>query len=146
MKLITSSFFISCLLLLGGCDKKSNDHHSIDEPTENSPNQALYDQVMEVHDEVMPKMNDLYQAKTKLTTRLKETPGLSENEKKEIQDKISRLDSANESMMVWMRQFDPIPDSLGEEKAKAYLETELVKVNKVKENILEALKDAESDN
>lgn len=114
--------------------------------TENSPNQALYDQVMEIHDEVMPKMNDLYQAKTKLTARLKDSPALTAEEKKEIQDKISRLDSANESMMVWMRQFDPIPDSLGEEKAKAYLEAELVKVNHVKENILRALKDAESDN
>lgn len=114
--------------------------------TENSPNQALYDQVMEVHDEVMPKMNDLYQAKTKLTARLKESPGLSPEEKKAIQGKISRLDSANESMMVWMRQFDPIPDSLGEEKAKAYLEAELVKVNQVKEKILDALKDAETGN
>ena len=110
--------------------------------TENSPNQALYDQVMEVHDEVMPKMNDLYQAKTKLAARLKESPGLTPQERKEIQDKISRLDSANESMMVWMRQFDPIPDSLGEEKAKAYLEAELGKVRKVREDILNALEAA----
>lgn len=128
------TFTLLALLLFAGCQKQSNDH----EQTEDSPNQALYDEVMDIHDEVMPKMNDIQKAKTALRTRL-ELPGISEGEKQEIGNKIARLDSASEGMMVWMRQFDPIADSVGEEKARTYLERELVKVKKVREDILKAL-------
>jgi hypothetical protein len=44
-------------------------------------------------------------------------------------------------MMVWMRQFSPIPDSLGEEKARDYLQNEMARVKKVKENIETALRE-----
>jgi hypothetical protein len=43
-----------------------------------------------------------------------------------------------------MRAFDPLPDSLGEEKAREYLETEMEKVKQVRENILEALEKAKA--
>ncbi|HEY9487346.1 MAG TPA: hypothetical protein VIQ51_03395 [Chryseosolibacter sp.] len=100
--------------------------------------QALYNEVMEVHDEVMPKLNDLYKAKTSLQTRLA-MPGLGESEKAEINNKIARIDSASEGMMVWMRQFNPPADSSEIEEARTYLESELVKVKKVRQDILEAL-------
>lgn len=121
------------LLLLAACQKQQDTAS-----TQDSPNQALYEEVINVHDEVMPKMNDIQRAKTGLQTRL-ELPGLSESEKQEIRHKIARLDSASEGMMVWMRQFDPIPDSAGEDKARTYLEGELTKVRKVREDILKAL-------
>jgi hypothetical protein len=107
-------------------------------------NQDLYDEVMQVHDEVMPKMEDLYKAKVELKARTLDSPDIPESEKKAINDRIAQLDSASEGMMVWMRQFNPLPDSLGEDKARAYLEGEKQKVQKVKEDILRALKDAES--
>lgn len=131
---------IICLLLIPvlaltvlSCGEKTGHEH-----TENSPNQALYEEVMGIHDEVMPRMNDLYRAKTSLQAKL-ESPGLPEAEQLEIRNKIALVDSASEGMMSWMRQFDPIPDSLGEDKARAYLEAELVKVKKVREDILNAL-------
>lgn len=121
-----STFALICILI-AGC--------------QNRPNQELYDEVMAIHDEVMPKMNDIYKAKITLKKQL-EMPGLSDEKRREINDKVAQLDSADEGMMVWMRQFNPIPDSLGEEKAREYLESELTKVKKVKEDILEALKAA----
>lgn len=130
--------------MLGGCGQKA-DHHAHEHDTTQSPNQALYDQVMDIHNEVMPKMDELYKAKVKLRARLDESPAPTETEKEAIQKRISRLDSASENMMAWMRQFDPIPDSLGEERAKAYLENELVKVKEVRQHVLEALQDAEAD-
>lgn len=129
---------LSCLLLVA-CQQQS-DRQNNDQET--SPNEALYNQVMSVHDEVMPKMNDLHKRKTALKTRL-EMPALPEQEKQDIQNEIARLDSASEGMMVWMRQFDPLPDSVGEEKARAYLEAELEKVRQVREDILEALQSAQ---
>ena len=94
--------------------------------------------MMRIHDEVMPKMNDIYKLKTAKKTRLA-MPGLPEQERQQIQNDIARLDSASEGMMVWMRQFDPIADSAGEEKARAYLQAQLEKVKQVREDILEAL-------
>lgn len=137
-----SQIILTCaaFIVAVACQQKAEEHqqesHDIEQ---NAPNQALYEQVMAIHDEVMPKMNDLYKRKTTLKTRLA-LPGISEAEKDQITLKIARIDSASESMMVWMRQFDPVADSEGEEKARAYLEAELVKVKKVRQDILEALK------
>ena len=143
MKFLTNLLVPSLLLLLfAACQKNSHDHdHGAAHEVDSSKNQPLYEEVMSVHDEVMPKMNDLHKAKTALKTRL-EMPGIGENEKQEITNKIARIDSASEGMMIWMRQFNPIPDSVGEDKAKAYLESELVKVKKVREDILKALETA----
>ena len=59
--------FVSLIiLLLWGCGQESKD------------NQALYDEVMKVHDEVMPKMNDIYKLREQLKKQLADTPGLVE--------------------------------------------------------------------
>lgn len=138
---VVLSALLACALLTAGCQDKSADHHHTDDNVEESPNKALYDEVMAVHDEVMPKMNDLYKAKTELRKQLG-TPDLSEAEKQAIHKKIAQIEAADEGMMVWMRQFEPIPDSAGEKKAREYLESELIKVKKVKEDILQALQQA----
>jgi len=136
---VVLAFFI----MTSACEQKHDDQNDANDHVEGSENQALYDQVMKIHDEVMPKMNDLYKAKTSLQTRLK-LPGLPESERDAVKQSITSIDSASEGMMVWMRQFEPIPDSEGEEKARVYLEGELVKVKKVRENILKALQTAGS--
>jgi hypothetical protein len=134
------------LMQLTACkDKTSNGHEDHDATASDQVavggNQELYNEVMKIHDEVMPKMNDLYSMKQELKKTLAK-PKLSEADKIKTEAMISKLDSASESMMVWMREFQPIPDSLGEEKAREYLETEMEKVKKVRENILEALQQA----
>jgi hypothetical protein len=126
-----------------GCKPKSEDKVEASEALETSPNEALYNEVMKVHDEVMPKMNDVYKYQQQLKEKLK-TPNLSAKNKEEINAVLSRLDSAGNSMMVWMRQFDPIPDSLGEEKARIYLEGEMEKVKRVREDIVQALEQAKA--
>jgi hypothetical protein len=129
MLIQTRLLILLSIVLLTGCEKS---------------NQELYDEVMQVHDEVMPKMEDLYKAKLALNARILNNPDLAEIEKKQINEQIAQLDSASEGMMIWMRQFNPLPDSLGEDKARQYLEGEKKKVQKVKDDILQALKDAES--
>lgn len=143
MKNYTLVFLFS--LLAVGCGQKSQEHSGHEEAgaaIEASPNQALYEEVMKVHDEVMPKMNDIYKQKEQLKNKIAETPGLAEEKKLAIELSIARLDSANESMMVWMREFNPLPDSLGEEKAREYLENEMEKIKKVKDDVATALSEA----
>lgn len=138
MNVPTITLVCALLMVASACNQKKDDHHHTDDEVSSSGNEALYDEVMAVHDEVMPKMNDLHKAKTSLQTRL-ELPGVADDEKQEIQQKIARIDSASESMMVWMRQFQPVSESAGEDSARAYLEKELVKVKKVRENIYQTL-------
>jgi hypothetical protein len=139
-----STWFLALGLVITGCGKKTAEHdmHEGHESAEAAgPNNQLYDQVMAVHNEVMPKMDDVFKTKEKLKNKIATEQDMKDDEKKIIEATISRLDSAGEGMMVWMRQFNPPPDSLGEEQAKAYLEEEMVKVKKVKDDILQALED-----
>lgn len=140
-------FALALILTLATCGQKQQEHNHDHDHAHETPygeaNQALYDEVMKVHDEVMPKMNDIYKIKQDLKKKLNETKDLSEEKKKELEQTIARLDSASDGMMIWMRQFNPLPDSLGEEKAREYLEDEMERVKKVKEDILEALEKAQ---
>jgi hypothetical protein len=109
---------------------------------EKKGNQELYDEVMDIHDEVMPKMDDLHRYKKTFQSELTNNATITEARKTQLETIIVKLDSAGEGMMVWMREFDPIPDSEGEDKAKQYLENEKKKVTKVKEDMLKALDEA----
>jgi len=132
------------------CGQKSHDHEAHDhnggDTIEEGGNQALFDEVMKVHDEVMPKMDDIYKSKEALKNQIANTPNIAEGKKKEIEATILELDSASEGMMVWMRNFNPLPDSLGEEQAREYLENEMEKVKKVREDVREALEKAKAEN
>lgn len=139
--------YLSALLLMVSfsCQQKS-EHEGHDaeagDVVETSGNQELYNEVMKIHDEVMPKLEDIHRLKQGLKEKIEKTPNLSKTERIELDAITAKLDSANESMMTWMHEFNPLPDSLGEEKARAYLEGEIERVKKVRANILEALEAA----
>src|SRR5256885_2203509 len=97
--LIKTSLF--SLLVLAACGKSSHEHHEQDEATENNPNQALYDQVMDIHNEVMPKSDEIYQLKKQLQDKITTTPNLVADKKKQLDQLIAELDSADHSMMDW---------------------------------------------
>ena len=145
---ISKYLLVATLALLWSCGQKSNpeghDHNGGHDAGEGG-NQALYDEVMKVHDEVMPKMNDIYKLKERLKDKIANTPDMVAEKKQQIENAISRLDSASEGMMVWMRNFNPLADSVGEQEARDYLESEMEKIKKVSEDVRKALEDAEKD-
>src|SRR5688572_5479035 len=146
MKAILSKILVPVMLvMIWSCGQKSNDDHHDHEghDMEEGGNQALYDEVMKVHDEVMLKMDDINKLKGQLKEKIDNAPAMAEDKKKEIESIIVRLDSASEGMMVWMRKFNPLPDSLGEEQAKEYLEGEMEKIKKVRDDVRKALEEAE---
>ena len=130
MKTILPVLSFVVLSLVLSCGEKKQD------------NQALYDEVMKVHDEVMPKMDDIYKLKQELKKQISDTPNLVDEKRRTIEATILKLDSASEAMMVWMRNFNPLPDSLGEEKAREYLEDQQEKIEKVKDEMLDAINKA----
>lgn len=126
-------------LCMNACQQKANDSKASEPFHEGSGNQSLYDEVIRVHDEVMPKMSDIYVLKQKLTAKM---DSVSSEKKDELKLTIQRLDSASNAMNVWMRQFDPKPDSAGVDEARQYLEREMEKIQRVKAKTLEAIEQA----
>jgi len=130
--------FVLLAVTLFSCNKSGRDATASD-PVDNESNQTLYNQVMDIHDEVMPKMDDLYKMKKQLQDQIENTPDLPEEKKFEMEATIKQLDSANNSMMVWMRQFNPPTDSADQEALREYLEEQLEMVKKMREDVLLAL-------
>lgn len=139
MKSVQYLFILSLLVLGVGCGSKAEHDHAEENAGTESTNDALYDEVMRIHDEVMPKMNDLYKIKEDLKKQLSETADLTEEKRQELEAQIAKVEEASKSMMVWMREFNPPADSLGEEVVKQYLQEQLEAVKKVKENIEQVL-------
>jgi regulator of replication initiation timing len=110
-----------------------------------SPNQALYDQVMDVHDEVMPKMDEIMKLKRSLQDQIANSPDLVLERKEQLERVIANLDSANNAMMNWMHEFNPLPDSVDQEKAREYLESEMERIRKVKTTMLESIDKAKEE-
>lgn len=144
---------LSLLVILSmmSCSK-SSDHsdmnHGGEQTQEEGPNQALYNQMMDVHDEVMPKMDDIMKLKRTLQEQIANTPEMVVERKQELERVISNLDSASNSMMSWMHrihEFDPLADSVDQEKAREYLEIEMEEIRKVKELINESIEKAKSE-
>ncbi len=127
---ITLIVLVSSLI---GCDKPVKQE------------KPLYDQVMDIHDEVMPKMNDLYKLRKQLQDSIANTADIPEEEKMEMEQTILQLDSASNSMMVWMREFNP-PDQKDKDAFQKYMESELVKVKKMREDVMWALDKAKVQN
>jgi hypothetical protein len=102
-------------------------------------NKKLYNNVMDIHDEVMPKMENLYNMKKELQAKLKDSTALSVDDRMKMQSRISEIDSVSKMMMDWMHEFTPPEEDADKDQSKAYLESELEKVTKVKEAILATL-------
>lgn len=135
MKIVANILFFGLLITIS-CNKSgSHEHRATEAPASDSPNQALYDEVMAVHDEVMPKTDEIYRLKKELQDKIAKTPDMVADKKKALDQIIHELDSADHSMMDWMHKFNPLPDSVDQEKAREYLENEMERIKKVKELI-----------
>jgi hypothetical protein len=120
---------IALLALMVGCsspEKKSE----IEAP-------SLKDRVMDVHDEVMPKMGDLRKTQKDLLAMIDSsaTDSLLTAKYTEL---AREIETANESMMAWMRNFDPNYEGTPEEVEK-YLQEQLEKIETVKSDMLKSL-------
>ena len=145
MKISRRCLFIG-LILLAGCGKSAHEHHDSEEESPiNNPNQALYDQVMDIHDDVMPKSDEIYQLKKEIKDKIASTNNLEPKKKKQLEQIAAELDSADRSMMDWMHKFKPLPDSANQELAREYLENEMERIKKVRELINGSLQKAKEE-
>ncbi len=131
--------FIIAFALLMGCSGAREKQ----ENKEDNPNQSLYEKVMGVHDEVMPRMDEIQKLKRKIQETINNSKDLAEDKRKELEQKIALLDSASKSMMNWMFEFRP--EELKGDSLRVYLEKEMERVTRVKELMLDAIRKASEE-
>lgn len=133
---------VALALLFLGCGK-SGDHtgHDVNgkDSLEDDPNQALYEEVMRIHDEVMPKDEDLYKLKQDLQKQIANSPNLVAEERLKLERRIAAIDSVRKMMTDWMHEFN-MPETNDNEVRREYLEAEMERIEKVREATLETLK------
>lgn len=100
---------------------------------------SLKDQVMDVHDEVMPKMGELRKTQKELLA-LADSSAADSLVAAKFSQLASEIDNANESMMAWMRNFDPNFEGTPEEVEK-YLQDQLKSIEEVKSDMLSTLEE-----
>jgi hypothetical protein len=133
MKTFLSIFIMSAILLVA-CEEK---------PKETD---LLYNKVMEVHDEIMPKMGDIMKLKKQLKEKLAELDTATEIDRAkidEIERAIADLDNSHEEMMGWMRQFDRDFEGMVNEEILKYLNDQKGRIEKVGQVTNAALQNAQ---
>lgn len=140
--------FAFCLVLMGmsGCNSTSNTTTSTSEVPDaaEAANQQLqsemWDKVMVVHDEVMPKMSEL----NRIGRNLKAVEAVPEEMQPKVEAMLTTLDNAGEGMMAWMsgfKQLENLRKDMDHAGIMAYLKGEMEKIATVKtdmENGIEA--------
>ena len=122
MRLLISIFIITSLF-------SCRENHS------NPEVQTLYDEVMYVHDEVMPEMSTIHRLKKqirKLSSQDSASYAL-----------IQQLEEADESMMSWMAEFKTDKKASDDDKM-IYLKKEKVKITVVSNQMKTAIEDAQT--
>ena len=118
-------FLALLFILVLGC-KDSN--HKVSENKS-----KLYDEVMAIHDKIMPEMSTIHALKRDLKS-------LEDSKSKpHIINKIIELDRAEEAMMAWMADFK-VPDD--KDLEKVYLTQELLNIKKVGTTMVSSIQDA----
>lgn len=133
-----TTILFSIILLVGSCNfQVNNDKKSED------PEKVSMSVVLDIHDEVMPKMSSIAKLSAELKPLIKEDSLAKE--------KFDNLVHAHEEMMNWMQAFgtkfnsDEIMNGaeLSEEK-REILAQEKIAITEVKEAMLSAISDAEN--
>ncbi len=102
---------------------------STPQKTEEKP---MMDQVMEVHDAVMPKMGELMKTKKALIAKAESLASMDSTTSAAMYSLAEEIDMANEAMMDWMHNFDPNYEGT-EEEVKSYLLKKKQGIQKVAE-------------
>jgi hypothetical protein len=111
----------------------------------------LKEEVIVIHDEVMPLMNDLSISRKKILGKIEELAENTSEEDSTIKalkikslKKVERvLEDAFQGMFIWMRQYNSQFENMPKEDVKNYLQEQKEMVTKVNSNIKNSLVEAQ---
>lgn len=123
---------IALMLIVGFSSCKNNPESKNNISKESTQEDSLYNELMAVHDEMMPKMQDIMNLKSELSSVADSLTNIDSLETESIQEVISNLEIADQAMMGWMHQFEPNMDNLSHEERMTYLTLQKSKMDSVK--------------
>lgn len=114
----------------------------------------LEGQVLTIHDEVMPQMEEIMTLKMKLSKKMVQLDSLQDEgvtgnslaeERIKAADLNQRLNEADKLMMSWMNEFrGDSAKKLQSDQAVLYFENEKKKIDEVKQVTIKSINDAKS--
>ncbi len=112
-----------------------------------SAKDLLYDEVIAVHDEIMPKMDDMMKYKKQLSQKIDTLIAQGADQNKEVIESLKKsvkdLEMANDQMMDWMHQFNPDFKDMTKKEIMDYLKDQKTKIEQVGQTTSDALTNAE---
>jgi len=141
-------FYLFLLIIIASCaDNASEERKDGFSDTGKNPEDSLFQDVMDQHDEAMAKMGRIAGYRKQFDVKLDSLKKLKSSGKESVEKyrEISAdLKKAEDGMNNWMHEFS-IDSAQGNiELRLQYLESEKAKVTRVKEEILSALSRADS--
>jgi len=118
--------FFGTVLLIVGC-----------KPNINPERQKIYDEVMAIHDEVMPEMKTINTLERSLKKKIS-TIG-SQDSLIMMKATLKRLEEADQLMMNWMHELDVPSKDVPDDVAIAYLKKEKNKITSVSTKMKKAI-------
>lgn len=115
-----------------------------------SKNVHLKEEVIAIHDEVMPHMGKLKSLQKDLIEKAEQLASqdslIQADQILVLRNTATELDVAYEGMFVWMRQFEPDQGEMTEDEFYNYLQEQKVLIEQVKQDVNESLEKAENLN
>jgi len=132
-----------CLVYMSSCSSDPKGH--VTESVElKSDLQPLYDEIMLIHDEMMPKLNDITKHQTTLRNRLdtlRTQPELKQ-EMMRTNSMLGYLNRAEDAMWTWMHGFGGL-DTIQQNQQESWLRKERASVENMKNLMLTSISKAE---
>jgi len=114
--------------------------------TVDSTQPPLFNEIMTIHDEIMPQMNDIEVLKQNVRMKMDSIDALngSEEYRNQFRHAMSELNRADNMMSDWMFNFKENYDTIKSEKVRqTFLESERAKIEGVKMTMSESIKVAQ---
>lgn len=110
-----------------------------------SKNMQLQEEVIAVHDSIMPKMGTFVRDNLKVGILLTKMDSLKQldptldtvQERERLLALQSKFKQVNEEMTDWMHNFEPSPEDKKAEEVESYLKSELAKIKALKNKFAE---------
>ncbi len=130
------TFYLYFLFLVASCGEQKK-----------STQDALFDNVMEIHDEIMAKMGEIMNYKRQLNEKMSvlvaEGEEANTDKINELKNVIKSLEHSNDEMMNWMHGFSGDFKEMTKKEILEYLNNQKRKIEHVGIMTNQALKDAE---
>ena len=146
---LTKLFLLLALSpLLASCGGTASSETSTEDTATDEPQQAeqaAWEDMMTVHDEVMPKMAELNRTSRSLKGLAAKVEDKTVQE--EINQAVKDIEASSESMMAWMgelKKLKALRKDKSHEEIIAYLQEEQAEIDQIGEEMMSSLEDGKA--